>query len=168
MSRDLSSEDFEDGREGQELLAETIDCPQYASLAQFLQEERQEGDEEDDKNRDDASLDPVIDRNEIVAAILIADELTIRGVSADEETSVHCAKKGEDNHEKLHGGDDEDVVDVEARMCVVEGQETIKGQLRAKIVTARQSVLPSNRQRVLTILEKASVLPFQCRSLSGN
>ena len=43
-----------------------------------LQEQRQEGDEEDQENGDDAVLDPIEDRDEVVAARLSTEHIPLR------------------------------------------------------------------------------------------
>ena len=81
------------------MLAESIQSFDDTTLAQLLQEERQERDEEDDEDRNNATFDPVVDRDQVVTPVLIAKELTISSVLADEETLIHCAQHDEHEHE---------------------------------------------------------------------
>lgn len=119
-----------------------------------MQKERQESDAEHQENGDDAALDPIEDRNEVVAprtllttkhislCINLADrELLVK--SSDEEhynPSVRNARRMRNTqgltgeHEHLNRVDDQDIVDVETRVSIVEGQEAIDGELRAKVV----------------------------------
>lgn len=77
MCQNLSIENLKDGRERKELLAKPVEGADDTSLAQLLQEERQEGDKENHEDGDDAALDPVVYGYQIVASGLVANELSI-------------------------------------------------------------------------------------------
>lgn len=109
---------------------------------------RKEGltDEEDDEDGDDASLDPVVDGDEVVASSLSSDKLPVARVLADRKLLVERAEEDEGEHEELDGEDDEDVVDVESRVAVVEGEEAVHGELGAEVVVlAREHLLSHSR-----------------------
>ena len=91
-------------------------------------------DEENQENRNDRSLNPIVDRDEIVASSLSTDKLSIGGVSTNGELLVESTEENESKHEKLDGENDEDVVDVEPRMTVIEGEESIDGKLSTEVV----------------------------------
>jgi hypothetical protein len=91
-------------------------------------------DEENDENRDNATLDPIVNWDEVVASSLTSDELTVTRVSTDRELLVESSEVNEGVHEELNREDDEDVVDVETGVTVVEGEETIHGELSTEVV----------------------------------
>jgi len=66
VSVDLGREDLKDRRQRHEVLGQSNDGSSCTSFRQFLQEQGQEGDEEHDENRDDASLNPLVNGNQVV------------------------------------------------------------------------------------------------------
>lgn len=110
------------------MLGQTGRSSPKSTLRKFLNHKGQEGNGKDDHDRNDTTLDPVDDGNKLVAA----DGSTGIG---DRSASPELAKRDfmndgaevdQNQHEKLHREDNEQVVDVETWMCVVEGQETIQ------------------------------------------
>ena len=91
-------------------------------------------DEEDDENRNDTTFDPIVNGNEVVTSTLTSDELTIARVATDRELLVESTEVNESVHEELNREDDENVVDVETRVTVVEGEESIHRELSTEVV----------------------------------
>lgn len=106
-------------------------------------------DEEDDEDRNDTTLDPVVDGDEVVATTLTADELTVTRVATDRELLVERSEVHKRVHEELHRENDEDVVDVESRVTVVEREESIHRELRAEVVVLAREHLLSHTGRDL-------------------
>ena len=166
---DLGGEHLKHRRERHELLAESRERSTSTTLNQFwvtqlelenrtasrdltLHEQRQKRDHEYQEDTDNAMVDPVEDRVEIVAASLSVQRLAGARVLANCEFRVksaeedHCGKKGcissllgkekirTSHDEELYRQDDEHVVNVETGVTVVERQETVDGELRAEVV----------------------------------
>jgi len=106
-------------------------------------------DEEDDENRDNATLDPVVDGNEVVTSTLTTDELSITRVSTDRKLLVESSEVNERVHEQLNRENDEDVVDVETRVTIIEGEESIHGELSTEVVVFSREHLFSHTGRNL-------------------
>ena len=130
----LGGEHLEYRRQRHEVLGQSDNGTACATFRQLLQEEWQEGDEEDDENRDDASLNPLVNGDQVVATGLSGSNLSVRVVPTDEQFLVHRTQEGQNDHEHLNREDNQDVVDVESRMTVVECKEPIDRQLRSQVV----------------------------------
>lgn len=122
---DLGGENLEDGRERHEVLGQPDDRASRSTFRQLLQEERQEGDKEDDEDGNDASLDPLVDGDQVVTTGLAGSDLAVRIVSTDEQLLVHGTQKGQDDHEYLDRQNDQDVIDVETGVSIVESEEPV-------------------------------------------
>lgn len=65
---------------------------------------------------------------------MTTNELSITRVSTDGELLVESSEVNEGVHEELNRENDEDVVDVETRVTIVEGKESIHGELSTEVV----------------------------------
>lgn len=113
--------------------------------------------EEDDEDGNDTTLDPRINRLEIVATTLASSELTIGSVSTNGEFLVEGTEVDEGEHEELNRGEDENVVDVESGVAVVEGKETIHGELGTEVVVlSREHLFSHSRSNLGLEIENRS------------
>lgn len=101
-----------------------------------LQEQRQEGNEKDQKDWCNAAFDPVKDRDQIVATRLTSNDISLSINSANGQLLIQSAnieywKEYEDhqmmkkwtrtsNHEHLNGVNNQNVVDMEAWVTIIE------------------------------------------------
>ena len=107
-----------------------------STLGQFLHGQGDEGDEEDDEDGDNATLDPVHERDGVGAPSRhhrIGD-WHVAVVHASNRLVAEGSQVQQAPHEALHRQHDEQVVDVEARVSVEEGQEAIQRELSAEVV----------------------------------
>ena len=144
MGVDLTDEDLEEGGQGDEVLGPSGGGTPEATFRQLLHHQGHKGDEEDDEDGQTAASHPVQNRTKVgttgrlervgdgyVLVVVTHDGLVTERPQVDQT-----------DHEQLYRQDDEHVVDVEARMGVVEGQEPIERQLRAQvIILAREHLL---------------------------
>lgn len=83
MTVNLSGEDFEKRGERHEVFRQSDNCSTRPTFSQFLQEQRQEGDNEHEENGDDAALDPVENGREVVTSLLTTELVPMRIVLAE-------------------------------------------------------------------------------------
>ena len=110
------------------MLRQTSSSSPKASLSQFLDNQRYEGNEKDNEDRDDTTEDPIKDGSN-VGTPSWEDRIRRRLVSiiiADDGFVSKCSQIDETDHEHLDREDDEQVVDVEAGVSIVEREETIQ------------------------------------------
>lgn len=138
---DLTDEHLEERRQRGEVLGQTGRSAPESTLGQLLNRERNEGDEEHNEDGDNATLNPVHDGNDVRAASRhhrVGDR-DVAVVHADDGLVAEGTEVEQAPHEALHRQHDEQVVDVEARVSVEEGQEAIQRKLSAEVVVlARQ------------------------------
>jgi hypothetical protein len=113
----------------------TISCAiMTKEMRPTLQEQRQESDEEDDKDREDTSFNPLVRWREVVTTGLSRQNITILVVFADGQLVVEGSEIRKNEHEELDRKNDENVVDMETGMTVVEGQESVDRELSSEVV----------------------------------
>ena len=118
------------------MLGQTGRSTPEAPFGKFLHDQRQERDEEDDGDGDNAAGDPILDGLQVgtsVGSERIGDEKVLVEV-ADDGLVPQGAEIDEDKHEELDRQDDDQVVNVEAGMGVVEGQEAVERELGSEVV----------------------------------
>ena len=140
----LTDEHLKQERERAEMLRQTSSRAPESTFRQLLNHQGHKRYKEYNKDGKDATGDPVEDWHNVAATDrqhLVSDR-DIGVVVADDDLVLQGTNVDQDEHETLHRQDDEDVVNVEAGVRVVEGQESIERKLRAEIVVfARQELL---------------------------
>ena len=133
---DLADEHLEERRQREDLLEETSSRADHTLLHHLLNNQGNESEEEDEENGENAAVDPIQKSVGVgaasgeegigdgdIAVVLAADRLMTQ------YADVNAAK-----HEELDREHNEHVVQVETGMGVVEGQETIEGELSSEVV----------------------------------